>query len=111
MAIVLSMLLGAGVTGGLLIPKLLYTEIIDEDQTVTGLRREGAFYGIQAFIIRFASGIEALILSGIMAAFGYVEGVAVQATGAATGFRVSMSLVLAVHYYRRYYHFALPNPR
>lgn len=94
-AVVLSVLLGAGVTGGLLMPKLLYTEIIDEDQTVTGLRREGAFYGIQAFIIRFASGIEALILSGVMAASGYVEGAAQQAAGASVGFRVSMSFLPA----------------
>lgn len=94
-AVAFSVLLGAGVTGGLLMPKLLYTEIIDEDQTVTGLRREGAYYGIQAFIIRFASGIEALILSGVMAASGYVEGAAQQAAGAADGFRISMSFVPA----------------
>lgn len=96
LCVVLSVLLGAGVTGGLLMPKLLYTEIIDEDQTVTGLRREGAYYGIQAFIIRFASGIQALMMAGIMSAFGYVEGAAEQSAGVATGFRVAISFIPAV---------------
>lgn len=93
--VVLSVLLGAGVTGGLLMPKLLYTEIIDEDQTVTGQRREGAYYGIQAFIIRFAAGIQALILSAVMALSGYVEGGAAQTASAATGFRVAISFLPA----------------
>ena len=91
----LSVLLGLGVTGGLLMPKLLYTEIIDEDQSVTGLRREGAFYGIQAFIIRFASGLQAVFLSLIMGIFGYVEGAQTQVASAATGFRVAMSFLPA----------------
>lgn len=95
LVVVLSVLLGAGVTGGLLMPKLLYTEIIDEDQVKTGQRREGAFYGVQAFIIRFASGVQALILSGIMGAFGYVEGAATQPASAATGFKITMSFIPA----------------
>ena len=95
LSVVLSVLLGLGVTGGLLMPKLLYTEIIDEDQSVTGLRREGAFYGIQAFIIRFASGLQAVILSLIMGIFGYVEGAQTQVASAATGFKVAMSFLPA----------------
>lgn len=95
LSVVLSVLLGLGVTGGLLMPKLLYTEIIDEDQSVTGLRREGAFYGIQAFIIRFASGLQAVILSLLMGIFGYVEGAQTQVASAATGFKVAMSFLPA----------------
>lgn len=95
-AVALAVVMGFGVTGGLLMPKLLSTEIIDEDQTVTGLRREGAFYGIHAFIIRFASGVQALLLGGIMDVSGYVEGAEAQAASAATGFRFSMSFAPAI---------------
>lgn len=95
LSIVLSVVLGLGVTGSLLMPKLLYTEIIDEDQLVTGLRREGAFYGIQAFIIRLTSGLQALILSLIMTLSGYVEGASTQVASASTGFRIAMSFLPA----------------
>lgn len=94
-SIVVSVLLGIGVTGGLIMPKLLSAEIIDEDQTVTGRRREGAFYGTHAFVIRFASGVEALIMAGVMDAFGYSSEAAAQAATVPTGFRVSMSFVPA----------------
>ena len=95
LSVVLAVMLGLVVTGSLLMPKLLCTEVIDEDQSITGLRREGAFYGIQAFIIRFTSGLQAVILSLIMSLFGYVEGAATQAASASTGFRVAMSFLPA----------------
>ncbi|MDR1131601.1 MAG: MFS transporter [Oscillospiraceae bacterium] len=94
--LVLCVLMGFGVTGGIIMPKLLSAEIIDEDQTVTGQRREGAFFGTHAFIIRFAAGLQAVLLSAVMRGFGYIEGAAAQAGSAVTGFRVSMSLIPAV---------------
>jgi GPH family glycoside/pentoside/hexuronide:cation symporter len=93
--IILSVLMGLGVTGGLIMPKLLNTEIIDEDQTITGRRREGAFYGMSAFVLRFAAAIETLILTGVMRVSGYVEGAASQVAGAEAGFRVTMSFIPA----------------
>lgn len=94
--LVLCVLLGFGVTGGIIMPKLLSAEIIDEDHTVTGQRREGAFFGINAFIIRFATGLQAILFSVIMRGFGYVEGSEAQIESAVTGFRVSVSVIPAV---------------
>ena len=94
--IVLSVLMGMGVTGGLIMPKLLNTEIIDEDQVRTGRRREGAFYGIYAFVIRFASAIESIILTQIMSAFGYSSSLQQQPESAVLGIRVLMSFIPAL---------------
>lgn len=108
LCIVLGVLMGLGVTGGLIMPKLLTTEIIDEDQTVTGRRREGTFYGMSAFILRFASAVETLILTNVMHVSGYVEGAAQQAPSAVTGFRATMSffpaalILIGVLIIRRY---------
>ncbi len=96
LSVVLAALLGLGITGGIIMPKLLAAEIIDEDQTVTGQRREGAFFGTHAFVIRFAAALQTLLLTGVMTYFGYVEGAETQVASAITGFRVSMSIVPAV---------------
>jgi len=43
-----------GLAGLLVAPDLLISDLIDEDETVTGTRREGMYFGINGFVIRFA---------------------------------------------------------
>jgi GPH family glycoside/pentoside/hexuronide:cation symporter len=57
-----SALMGIGIAGFLLIVDLLISDIIDEDETRTGTRREGIYFGINSFITRFAIGLEAFSL-------------------------------------------------
>ena len=47
-------MLGIGLSGSLYLKDLIVSDIIDEDEVTTGVRREGAFYGVNAFIMRLA---------------------------------------------------------
>jgi GPH family glycoside/pentoside/hexuronide:cation symporter len=57
-----SALVGIGIAGFLLIVDILISDVIDEDETKTGTRREGIYFGINSFITRFAIGLEAFSL-------------------------------------------------
>jgi glycoside/pentoside/hexuronide:cation symporter, GPH family len=67
----LAVLIGAALAGFLQIIDILIADIIDEDETRTGVRREGAFFGMNAFLCRFAIGLEALSMSGVFILTGY----------------------------------------
>ncbi|MEA3493903.1 MAG: MFS transporter [Candidatus Margulisiibacteriota bacterium] len=58
-ALISSALIGIGLAGFILIVDIILADIIDEDETNTGTRREGMYFGANAFITRFAIGLEA----------------------------------------------------
>lgn len=58
-------LVGIGLAGFILIADVLISDVIDEDEIQTGTRREGMYFGVNAFITRFAIGLEAASLGGI----------------------------------------------
>ncbi len=58
-AVVSSGLLGAGLAGIILFSDVLISDVIDHDRTRTGVRREGMYFGVNAFICRFAIALEA----------------------------------------------------
>jgi GPH family glycoside/pentoside/hexuronide:cation symporter len=58
-AIIFSGLLGIGLSGIILISDLLISDVIDHDEKITGARREGMYFGVNAFICRFAIALEA----------------------------------------------------
>lgn len=54
MALIPFALLGIGLAGSLYFRDLIISDIVDEDALRTGVRREGAFYGVNALIMRLA---------------------------------------------------------
>jgi len=46
---------GMGISGSILLMDLVISDVIDEDEVQTGIRREGAFYGVNALVIRLAT--------------------------------------------------------
>ncbi len=58
-ALVSSGLLGTGLAGIILLSDVLISDVIDHDKTLTGVRREGMYFGVNAFICRFAIAMEA----------------------------------------------------
>lgn len=59
--------------GGLLVtPDLLISDVIDEDETVTGRRREGMYFGLNGFVIRFAFTMQGLSTGAILHFTRYV---------------------------------------
>jgi GPH family glycoside/pentoside/hexuronide:cation symporter len=58
-AIIASAMLGIGLAGIILLSDVLISDIIDYDKIKTGSRREGMYFGVNAFVTRFAIALEA----------------------------------------------------
>ncbi|MFH1387474.1 MAG: MFS transporter [bacterium] len=86
--LLVSSLLGAGLAGLILVVDLLIADVIDEDEIKTGERREGMFYGMNAFITRFAIGMETFCISWVFMASGYNPYVYTQPADFISGVRV-----------------------
>lgn len=86
--LVVAALLGAGLAGFILVADLLIADVIDEDEVKTGERREGMFYGMNAFITRFAIGMETFCISWVFMASGYNPYVYTQPADFVSGIRV-----------------------
>ncbi len=64
-AIISSGFLGIGLAGIILLSDVLISDVIDYDETKTGVRREGMYFGMNAFICRFAIALEAVSIGFI----------------------------------------------
>lgn len=53
---------GLGLTSYFILPNAIISEIIDEDETMTGYRREGMYFGVQGLLERIPSGLSAYVL-------------------------------------------------
>lgn len=61
-ALIATTLIGVGLSGILILLDLILAAIIDEDETKTGLRREGMYYGANAFIMRLGISLQSIIM-------------------------------------------------
>lgn len=80
-------LLVLGLPGQLMLSDLLIADVIDEDETIVGYRREGMFFGMNGAIIRLAFSIEGLLFAIVPSLTGYDPSLAVQPESAIWGFR------------------------
>ncbi|MBU0672609.1 MAG: MFS transporter [Candidatus Margulisbacteria bacterium] len=80
-------MIGIGLSGFILVVDLMIADVIDEDETVTGTRREGMFFGANAFITRFAIALEALSMGLVFVLAGYNPYVYTQTRSLLTGLR------------------------
>jgi GPH family glycoside/pentoside/hexuronide:cation symporter len=53
---------GLGLTSYFILPNAIISEIIDEDETITGYRREGMYFGVQGLLERIPSGLSGFTL-------------------------------------------------
>ena len=63
--------LGVGLSGSLYIKDLIVSDIVDEDEITTGVRREGAYYGVNAFIMRLAVILVFVSIAIVFSGFGW----------------------------------------
>ncbi|MDI7275691.1 MAG: MFS transporter [Anaerolineae bacterium] len=92
-AIAMMFLVGAANSGITLVRDVVLSDVIDEDELQTGRRREGSYFGVNAFIERLV-----LVLVGgsttlVLSASGYAPQLATQPATVATGIRLGMSLL------------------
>ncbi len=107
-ALLSTSLVGVGLAGVILISDILISDVIDEDELRSGSRREGMFFGFNAFITRFAIALEAASLGIVFTAARYNPYVFHQTASFLYGLRMLLSglpilaLIIAfviVHYY------------
>lgn len=69
--LVSAVFIGIGLAGFILIVDIIISEVIDEDETKTGTRREGIYFGVNTFVARFAIALEAASMGLVFSMTGY----------------------------------------
>ncbi len=89
---------GIGFSGGYVMIPLMNGDMIDKDEDVTGLRREGMYAGVNSFITKPAISIAQAVFLWITTAFGYDNDLkqGLQSYSAETGIIVGWMLVPAI---------------
>ncbi|MBE3011972.1 MFS transporter [Microbispora sp. NEAU-D428] len=84
---------GFGIAGMLVLLEILLAEVIDDDERRTGARREGMYFGMNGFIVRWSVSLQAVIISVVLTLSGYDEKAAVQPESVAAGVRLMLGVV------------------
>lgn len=82
---------GVCLAGLIVLLDVLIAEIVDDDETRTGERREGMYFGMNGFIMRWGVSLQAVIMSGILEGTGYNADLAVQPDATVFGIRMMLS--------------------
>lgn len=70
---------GIGFSGGMYLIPLMNGDVIDYDEHISGLRREGMYAGVNSFICKPAISIANAAFPAILSCFGYDSGLALNA--------------------------------
>ncbi len=108
LAVTASALLGAGLAGIILLSDVLISDVIDHDAKITGRRREGMYFGVNAFVCRFAIALEAASIGWVFSWAKYNPVIFTQSQSFVLGLRLLMAglpiatLILALAIMSRY---------
>jgi GPH family glycoside/pentoside/hexuronide:cation symporter len=91
-------LIAPGLSGFMMLPIVMLTDVIDDDASRVGERREGIFFGINGGIVKLAFSFQGILYSIVFTISGYVAGAEVQSASAVWGIRFMMgaSPILAI---------------
>ncbi|MCL6457861.1 MAG: MFS transporter [Gorillibacterium sp.] len=95
MATFTAIAVGAGLSGLLVLLDVMLSEVIDEDERTTGVRREGMYFGMNGFIVRWGVSLQAVIMGTILETSGYAAHQDIQPLAVESGIRLMLSLVPA----------------
>ncbi|MFW6068190.1 MAG: MFS transporter [Chloroflexota bacterium] len=70
--LVVAIIFGLGLAGLLMLTDLLVADLVDADEVKTGRRREGMFFGMNGFVIRFAFTLQGIISGTLLEVSGYI---------------------------------------
>jgi GPH family glycoside/pentoside/hexuronide:cation symporter len=106
-------LIGIGISGYFITNQLIMAEVIDNDEILTGKRRETSYAGMNALLTKPTNSLGPWILLSVMALFGFDNTQAIQTPSAKLGIMIAFTLIPAVlillsAFFIRY--FALSGP-
>ncbi|CCQ92512.1 Predicted protein [[Clostridium] ultunense Esp] len=99
---------GISLAGIIILLDVLLAEVIDDDEKRSGARREGMYFGMNGFIIRWGISLQAIVMGAVLEWSGYVQHSATQPASVEAGIRLMMtgipiaSLLLALLFYYLY---------
>ena len=64
---------GCGMSGIQILPYASIPDIVELDEYTYGIRREGAYYGVQSFIYKLSNGVALALVSLLLQLFQYKE--------------------------------------
>ena len=64
---------GCGMSGIQILPYASIPDIVELDEYTYGVRREGAYYGVQSFVYKLSNGVALALVSLLLQVFGYKE--------------------------------------
>jgi GPH family glycoside/pentoside/hexuronide:cation symporter len=88
--------MGFGYGGMMYFNYLIIADIIDEDELKTGVRREGTFFGITSFFMRFAGVLSILTISLVFLQTGWEEYTPNPSVNEVLGLRILMFVFPAI---------------
>ncbi len=96
-AIVAMILMGAGLSGYFLTNQMVMADIIDNDEILTGKRRETSYAGMNALITKPTNSIAPWLFLTIIGAFGFInDPEATQPESAEIGIMIAFTLLPAI---------------
>jgi GPH family glycoside/pentoside/hexuronide:cation symporter len=95
-------LLGLPMSAVFVLPNPIIADIVDYDETRTGLRREGVYYGVEETIGKAGGALTAVIFSAVLGTFGYSadQPLGIRLIGPIAGLGVLIGLVVFTFGYR-----------
>ncbi|MGQ9494008.1 MAG: MFS transporter [Anaerolineae bacterium] len=92
-ALFMILCVGAANSGITLVRDIVLSDVIDEDELRTGQRREGSYFGVNAFIERLVMVLIGGSSSLVLSLSGYAPELTIQPPSVAMGIRLGMSLL------------------
>lgn len=94
--------LGAPMSVLFALPNPIVADIVDYDETRTGLRREGAYYGVEEFVGSLGLALSTAIFAGVLATFGFSaeQPLGIRLVGPIAGLAVAVGLLVFARAYR-----------
>jgi len=92
-AFVMMLLVGAANSGITLVRDIVLSDVIDEDELRTGRRREGSYFGVNAFIERLVMVLIGVSSGLVLGLSGYNAELTAQPPSVAWGIRLGMGLL------------------
>ncbi|MBD3406108.1 MAG: MFS transporter [Candidatus Lokiarchaeota archaeon] len=87
---------GVGFAGSFIMIPLMNGDVIDYDESVTGLRREGMYAGVNSFVTKPGISIAEGVVPLILASFGYVSGAETQPATVEIGVLIAWMVIPVV---------------
>jgi GPH family glycoside/pentoside/hexuronide:cation symporter len=89
-------LLGLPMSAVFVLPNPIIADIVDDDETRTGLRREGVYYGVEETIGKAGGALTAAIFGVVLGTFGFSQeqSLGIRLIGPIAGFGVLVGLIV-----------------